>query len=108
MSSTSWLRRAIRRSAIVDFPPVTAWIGWVSVQLFGPSLAALRMTSQISTLIGVTLVALMVRELGGGRITQAVGASAWAVTPFALGGGASSTRRSSTRLCGSRSAIWRS
>ena len=71
----------------VDFPPVTAWIGWVTVELFGSSLTALRMTSQLATLAGVVIVALMVRELGGGRIVQAVGAAAWAITPFALGGG---------------------
>ena len=79
----------------VDFPPATAWIGWVTVELFGSSLTALRMTSQLATLAGVVIVALMARELGGGYC-PAVGAAAWAITPFALGGGSSSTRRSST------------
>ena len=71
----------------VDFPPVTAWIGWVVDAMFGPSLTALRMASQLASLLGVVLVSLTVREFGGGTRTQAVGAIAWAVTPFALGAG---------------------
>ena len=71
----------------VDFPPVTAWIGWVVYHLAGSSLAVLRLTTQLASVVGVVLVALMVREFGGGRWTQAAGAAAWAVTPFALGAG---------------------
>jgi 4-amino-4-deoxy-L-arabinose transferase-like glycosyltransferase len=71
----------------VDFPPVTAWIGWLVVHTAGASLVALRMTGQLAGLAAVVLVALMARELGGGRGAQALAAGAWALTPFALGAG---------------------
>ena len=71
----------------VDFPPVTAWIGWLVLHIAGASLVGLRATGQIAGAGAVVLVALIARELGGGRGAQAVAAAAWAVTPFALGAG---------------------
>ncbi len=71
----------------VDFPPVTAWIGWLVVHTAGASLIALRATGQIAGAVAVVLVALIARELGGGRGAQALAAGAWALTPFALGAG---------------------
>jgi len=71
----------------VDFPPVTAWIGWLVLHTAGASLLWLRMTGQLAGGIAVVLVALIARDLGGGRGAQAAAAAAWAVTPFALGAG---------------------
>ena len=71
----------------VDFPPVTAWIGWAVLHTAGASLLWLRMTGQVAGGIAVVLVALMARDLGGGRWAQVGAAAAWAVTPFALGAG---------------------
>jgi 4-amino-4-deoxy-L-arabinose transferase-like glycosyltransferase len=71
----------------VDFPPVSAWIGWLVVHTAGASLVALRMTGQLAGAAAVVLVALIARELGGGRRAQALAAGAWALTPFALGAG---------------------
>ena len=71
----------------VDFPPVTAWIGWVVVHTIGASLFWLRMTGQIAILFTVVLVAVMARTLGGGLRTQAVAAIAWSATPLALAAG---------------------
>jgi len=71
----------------VDFPPVTAWIGWLVVHTVGASLFWLRMTSQIASLIGVVIAAVMARDLGGGLRTQTAAAIAWATTPAALAAG---------------------
>jgi 4-amino-4-deoxy-L-arabinose transferase-like glycosyltransferase len=68
----------------VDFPPVTAWIGWGVVHTIGTSLFWLRMSGQIASVAGVVVVALIARDLGGGRIAQVVAAAAWASTPVAL------------------------
>ena len=71
----------------VDFPPVTAWIGWAVLHTAGASLIALRATGQIAGALAVVVVALIARELGGGRGAQALAAAAWTLTPFALGAG---------------------
>lgn len=71
----------------VDFPPVTAWIGWLVVHTAGASLLWLRMTSQIASLIGVVIAAVIARDLGGGLRTQTAAAIAWATTPAALAAG---------------------
>jgi 4-amino-4-deoxy-L-arabinose transferase-like glycosyltransferase len=68
----------------VDFPPVTAWIGWAVHALFGDSLDALRLTSLAAMLAATILVALMTRELGGGARTQAAAAFIWALSPYGL------------------------
>jgi hypothetical protein len=71
----------------VDFPPLTAWIGWLVHTLFGDSLVALRLTSLIAMLVATLLVALTARELGAGLRTQTAAALAWAISPYALGAG---------------------
>ena len=68
----------------VDFPPVTAWIGWAVHALFGDSLDALRLTSLAAMLAATVLVALMTRELGGSGRTQAAAALVWALSPYGL------------------------
>ena len=69
----------------VDFPPLTAWLAWAVHAFFGDSLAALRLTSLLAMSVTVVLVALMARELGGGRGTQLAAALVWGVSPYALG-----------------------
>jgi 4-amino-4-deoxy-L-arabinose transferase-like glycosyltransferase len=68
----------------VDFPPVTAWIGWLVLHTAGASLLWLRMTGQVASAAGVVLAALIARDLGAGRLVQVVAAAAWATTPVAL------------------------
>jgi 4-amino-4-deoxy-L-arabinose transferase-like glycosyltransferase len=68
----------------VDFPPVTAWVGWAIHALFGDSLDALRLTSLAAMLVATFLVALMARELGGGALTQTAAAAIWALSPYGL------------------------
>ena len=69
----------------VDFPPLTAWIGWVVNALAPHSLVALRAVSMAAGAATVLLVALIGRELGGSWRAQAGAALAWALTPYILG-----------------------
>ena len=71
----------------VDFPPLTAWIGWVIRTMFGESLIALRLTCLTAMMATVVLVALTARELGGSRSAQLAAALVWALSPYALGAG---------------------
>jgi hypothetical protein len=71
----------------VDFPPMTAWIGWVVHALWGDSLVALRLISLTAMLAATVLVALMARELGGGARTQAAAAAIWGLSPYGLAAG---------------------
>jgi hypothetical protein len=71
----------------VDFPPLTAWIGWLVHAAAGDSLVALRLTSLAAMMLTVVLVALMARELGASLRTQTVAALVWALSPYALGAG---------------------
>ena len=69
----------------VDFPPLTAVVGRVVTELFGSSLVALRLTGVIAGMLSIVLVALCVRELGGGFRSQLLGSLLFAITPFGLG-----------------------
>jgi len=78
---------AARRPALgyVDFPPLTAWIGWLVHAAAGSSLDALRLTCLAAGIGVIVLVALMVRELGGGWRSQLAASVGWALMPVALG-----------------------
>ena len=70
----------------VDFPPLTAVVGWIVDQLVPHSLVALRAVSLAAGAATVILVAFIVRELGGGQQSaDRSRALAWALTPYILG-----------------------
>jgi 4-amino-4-deoxy-L-arabinose transferase-like glycosyltransferase len=69
----------------VDFPPATALVGRLVISITGPSLVALRLTGVLAGMLAIALVALCVRELGGGFRSQVCAALAFALTPFGLG-----------------------
>ena len=69
----------------VDFPPLIAVAGWAVDKLAPDSLVALRMVSLAAGSATVVLVALIARELGGGRRAQWIAAICWALTPYILG-----------------------
>jgi 4-amino-4-deoxy-L-arabinose transferase-like glycosyltransferase len=71
----------------VDFPPVTAWIGWVIHALFPNSLVALRLTCLGAMMVTAVLVGLIARALGAGLRAQAAAALVWALSPYGLGAG---------------------
>jgi hypothetical protein len=70
----------------VDFPPLTAWIGWLVVELAGPTLGGLRLATAVASWSSVVVIALIARELGGTFRAQAIAAAAWACSPLVLGG----------------------
>jgi 4-amino-4-deoxy-L-arabinose transferase-like glycosyltransferase len=69
----------------VDFPPLTAWVGWSVDRLAPHSLIALRATCLAAGAATVILVAFIARELGGRPPAQWGAAFAWALTPYILG-----------------------
>ena len=70
----------------VAYPPVAPFFGWLSLHLFGTSLAGFRFFASLADAIAVALTGLIVRELGGGRGAQML--AACASVPFALAVGA--------------------
>ena len=70
----------------VSYPPVTPFLGRVTLLLFGTSLAGFRLFSSLAQAAGVVLTACMAKEMGGGRFAQIV--SACAAVPFCLALGA--------------------
>jgi len=70
----------------VAYPPVTPFLGRLSLMLFGTSLTGFRFFAAVAEAIAVVLTGLMARDLGGKRGAQLVAASA--AVPVCLGGGA--------------------
>jgi Dolichyl-phosphate-mannose-protein mannosyltransferase len=66
----------------VAYPPVTPFFGWLSLQLFGTSLAGFRFFASLASAIAIVLSGLMARELGGSRTAQFL--AALATTPIVL------------------------
>jgi 4-amino-4-deoxy-L-arabinose transferase-like glycosyltransferase len=68
----------------VAWPPVTPFLARVSLTLFGPSLIGLRSFAVLAEGSVMLLAGLMVRDLGGGRWAQILGAVAVATTPNSI------------------------
>ena len=71
----------------VAYPPLTPLIARFGLELFGPSLLALRMLPALAQSIGVILVGLMVRDMGGGRWAMVAAALAMSAAPIGLTAG---------------------
>jgi 4-amino-4-deoxy-L-arabinose transferase-like glycosyltransferase len=69
----------------VDFPPVTPLLSRVATAVFGDSLVGLRSLSALAGAAVVVVVALLARELGGGRGAQVLAAFLGATCPALLG-----------------------
>ena len=72
----------------VAYPPVTPFLGRLSLDLFGTSLRSVRFFPAFAQALVVVLSGLMARELGGKRLAQIVAALAVAIAPVSLGSGA--------------------
>ena len=69
----------------VDFPPVTPLLARVATGVFGDSLVGLRSVAALAGSAAVVVVALVARELGGGRRSQVLAALLAATCPVLLG-----------------------
>jgi hypothetical protein len=69
----------------VAYPPVTPFFGWLSLHLFGTSLAGFRFFASLAAAIAVFLTGLMTRELGGSRGAQILAAGAVVPIVIAIG-----------------------
>jgi hypothetical protein len=68
----------------VAYPPLTPLAGRLALELFGPSLAGLRLFGAIAQSAVIVLAAMMARTLGGGRASQWVSAIFVALAPVSL------------------------
>lgn len=68
----------------VPYPPLTPFVEWVGLSIFGLSLVGLRLFSVIAQAFAVMVTGLMARELGGGGLAQATAALAIALSPLPL------------------------
>lgn len=68
----------------VAYPPLTPFLEHISLAVFGMSLVGLRLFSVIAQAIVVVVTGLMARELGAGRLAQAVATLAVVLSPLPL------------------------
>jgi 4-amino-4-deoxy-L-arabinose transferase-like glycosyltransferase len=68
----------------VAWPPVTPFLARVALSLFGPSVIGLRSFAVLAEGIVMLLTGLMIRDLGGSRWAQILGAVAVATSPIAI------------------------
>jgi 4-amino-4-deoxy-L-arabinose transferase-like glycosyltransferase len=68
----------------VDQPPLIALVAWLVRHTLGTSLVAMRLPSALAGVALVLLVALLAREMGGGRFAMALSALAAAFAPVYL------------------------
>jgi len=68
----------------VDDGPLTIWMGWLSRELMGDSVFALRFCPAIAGALMIVIVGLVARELGGGRFAQGLAALAALIAPVYL------------------------
>jgi len=72
----------------VAYPPLTPLIARLALEIFGNSVAGLRLFSALVQCIAMVFVGLMARELGGGRRAQVLAALAVFAAPVSMAMGA--------------------
>ncbi len=68
----------------VPYPPLTPFLAWIELHLFGTSLAGFRFFAALAQCAAMVLSGLIARELGGRRFAQIVAAFSIACMPFSL------------------------
>jgi 4-amino-4-deoxy-L-arabinose transferase-like glycosyltransferase len=71
----------------VAYPPVTPFLGRLSLALFGLSVWGARFFTAIAHCISIFLAGRIAHDLGGGRLAQGLAAMAVAISPVALASG---------------------
>ncbi len=68
----------------VPYPPLTPFLGWIELHLFGTSLTGFRFFAALAQCAVMVLAGLIARELGGRRFAMMLAATATACMPFSL------------------------
>lgn len=68
----------------VAYPPLTPFLERISLTVFGLSLVGLRLFSVMAQAVVIVVTGLMARELGAGRLAEAVAALAVVLSPLPL------------------------
>ncbi len=68
----------------VDHPPLSIALLWLSRQIAGDSILAIRLLPVLAGAVGVFLTGWMCRRMGGGGFAQANAMSAWILSPYFL------------------------
>jgi 4-amino-4-deoxy-L-arabinose transferase-like glycosyltransferase len=68
----------------VEYPPLTPFLAWIELRLFGLSLVGARTFAALAQSIVLVLTGLMARELGARRAAQLLAAVGAAIAPIAL------------------------
>jgi hypothetical protein len=68
----------------VAYPPVTPFLGRLSLLLFGTSLTGFRFFAALAQSVAMVLTGLMARRFGGGRAAMIIAALAAALAPISL------------------------
>ena len=68
----------------VSYPPMAPFLARIALVLFGPSLIGVRLFASLAIAAVMALAGLIARELGGGRLAQALAAFAIGISPIQL------------------------
>jgi len=68
----------------VSYPPLAPFVARIALVLFGPSLTGVRLFASLAMAAVMVLAGLIARELGGGRLAQALAAVATGISPIQL------------------------
>ena len=69
----------------MEVPPAISVIGWLSRGLFGDTLFAVKVFPVLVGVMTIFLLGIFIKELGGGRSAQIIGATSFLLSPAFLG-----------------------
>jgi len=69
----------------MEVPPMISFIGWISKGIFGQTLLAVKLPTALLGASTVLLLGIFIRDLGGKKWAQIIGATAFVFSPAFLG-----------------------